>query len=304
MRRYILLLTCLGCLFSFSQERLDLFTLTGNYGFPAAYDSIYSGKGTETGIMTSAVVPVKLSEKSIWYNGLNYFFWGVDNDEMMPQDLMNPIRVHGFVLRTGLIQQLEKQRYFQVLFAPRFMTDFKNINSKHFQLGGIGLYGKRYSDRLKLGFGILFNQEFYGPNLVPLVDIDWKVSTKWTIVGLFPVYLKAKYQVNPRLDLGWSHFGLVTTYRLGDPRYQGDYIDRRSIDETFYTRFQLYRDLFLEGRIGYSFGRSYTQYAADQKLDLTLPLISIGDNRVAKNASIKSGFIASLRLVYSIKLTD
>mgnify|MGYP003933264357 CR=1 FL=1 len=289
---------------AFGQDRLDLFTLSGNYGFPTAYDSIYEGKGTETGFMASMVAPAVLSEKSVWYSSLNYFYWGVNNDEEMPQDIMNPIRVHGFILRTGLIRELDNGRSFQLIFAPRFMTDFKNVSSDHIQLGGIVTYGKRYSEKLKLGFGALYNHEFFGPNLVPLIDLDWKLNDKWTISGLFPVYGKVKYRFSDRLDGGWSHFGLVTTYRLGDSNYEGDYIDRRSIDETLYARYRLFGDFFLEGRMGYALGRSYTQYDADQKVDFTLPLISIGDDRVAKGASIHDGFIASLRVVYSISLED
>jgi hypothetical protein len=284
------------------QDRLDLFTLAGSYGFPSAYDSIYEGKGTETGIMASFVAPARLSDKSIWYSSLNYFYWGVDNDEEMAEDIMNPIRVHGLILRTGLVQEFEKGRTLQLIFAPRFMSDFKNVNSDHFQLGGIVTYGKRYSEKLKLGFGALFNQEFFGPNLVPLIDVDWKLNEKWSISGLFPVYGKVKYKFSERLDGGWSHFGLVTTYRLGDPNYEGDYIDRRSIDETLYARYRIFGDFFLEGRFGYALGRSYTQYEADQKVDFTMPLVSIGDDRVAKTASIHDGWIGSLRLVYSISL--
>ncbi len=77
--RILLLFLFLGLGQLFAQERLDLFTLAGTYGFPTAYDSIYQGKGTETGFMASAVAPVVLSEKSIWYSSLNYFYWGVDN---------------------------------------------------------------------------------------------------------------------------------------------------------------------------------------------------------------------------------
>ncbi len=304
MPRIFLLFLFLGMGQLFAQERLDLFTLAGTYGFPTAYDSIYQGKGTETGFMASAVAPAVLSEKSIWYSSLNYLFWGVDNDEVMADDIMNPIRVHGFILRTGLIREFEKGRSLQLIFVPRFMTDFKNVNSDHFQLGGIATYGKRYSEKLKIGFGALFNQEFFGPNLVPLIDLDWKLNEKWSIVGLYPVYGKVKYKFNERLDGGWSHFGLVTTYRLGDPNYEGDYIDRRSIDETLYARYRLFGDFFLEGRFGYSLGRSYNQYEADQKVDFTIPLISIGDDRIPKTASIHDGWIGSLRLVYSISLED
>ncbi len=286
----------------FGQDRIDLFTLSGGYGFPSAYDSIYQGKGTEKAIAAAFVAPVELSKKSIWYSGINYFFWGVDNDEVLPDDVMDPIRIHGFLLRTGLVQQLKNGTSLQLLFAPRLMTDFMNITSDHFQLGGIAIYDKKYNDDFKLGFGALFNQESFGPNLVPLVNLNWRLNEKWSVNGLFPIYGKITYRFNKRLDLGWSHFGLVTTYRLGDPDHPGDYIDRRSIDETLYARYQLFGDFFLEGRFGYSFGRSYHQYAADQKVDFTLPLISIGDNRTAKTASIHSGLIASFRVVYSIAL--
>lgn len=289
---------------AYAQDRLDIFTLSGRYGFPAAYDSIYKGKGTEYGITASMVAPAVLSEKSIWYSSLNYFYWGVDNDEEMPQDLMNPIRVHGLILRTGIVHEFERGRSLQVLFAPRFMSDFKGVDKDHLQLGGIVIYGKRYSENLKLGFGALYNQEFYGPNLVPLVDLDWRLNDRWSIVGLLPIYAKVKYKFSDRLDGGLSHFGLVTTYRLGDPDFQGDYIDRRSIDEALYARYRIFGDFFMEGRFGYALGRSYSQYDADQKVDLTLPLISIGDDRVAKGASIHDGIIVSLRIVYSISLKD
>ncbi|MCA0933274.1 DUF6268 family outer membrane beta-barrel protein [Lutimonas saemankumensis] len=288
----------------FSQERLDILTLSGRYGFPASYDSIYEGKGVESGFMASLVAPAKLSEKSIWYSSLNYFYWKVSNDEQMPEDVMNPIQIHGLILRTGLIQKFENDRSLQVLFAPRLMTDFKNVNSDHFQLGGIVVYEKIYRETLRLGFGALYNQEFSGPNLVPLVNVDWKINGRWSLVGLLPIYSKLKYKINDRLDAGWSHFGLVTTYRLGHPEYEGDYIERKSIDETLYARYNLFGDFFLEGRIGYAFGRSYKQYEADQKVDLSIPLITFGDNRIAKTASIHDGMIASIRLVYSVSIEN
>jgi len=285
-----------------AQERLDLFTLSGSYGLPSAYDSVYRGKATETGVMANLVAPVKLTDKLVWYNSLNYFYWQVDNDENMPVEIQNPIQVHGFILRTGVYYRFDESRSLQVLFAPRLMTDFVHNDTDNLQWGGLAVYDKRYHERLKIGFGLLYNQEFYGPNFVPLINVDWKVNQKWSITGLLPIYGKLKYQFNERFDAGWSHFGLVTTYRLGAEANIGDYIERRSIDETIYARYQLFGNFFLEGRFGYAFGRSYKQYDADQKMDFSLPLIEVGDDRTAKNISFEDGFIGSLRVVYSIEL--
>ena len=51
-------------------------------------------------------------------------------------------------------------------------------------------------------------------------------------------------------------------------------------------------------------GRSYGQYAADQKVSFGLPLYYIGDERTVKNTNFNGGPILDLRLVYNIKLPD
>ena len=284
------------------QETLDLVTISGRYGFPSSYDSIYDGKAKEYGAMIGLVAPIEISEKSIWYNSLNYFYSHVSDDEIMPTDIANPINLHGIILRTGLYEKFSKDRGIQIFFSPRLMSDFQNINGTHFQYGGMILYENRYSDKLKMGFGAMYNQEFFGPYLVPLINLDWKLSERWSISGLLPIYAKIKYEINERLNVGFSHFGLATSYRMGNIDYEGDYIERKSIDETLFARYRLVGDIFIEGRIGRTFGRSYAQYEADQKVDFSIPLISFGDNRVQKNVSIHDGWIANLRLFYSIPI--
>jgi hypothetical protein len=285
-----------------SQETLDLITISGRYGFPQSYDSVYKGKANEYGIMIDVKAPIKMSERSIWYNSLNYFYWHVSNDEEMPDDQMNPINLNGFILRTGLVQKFSNDRGLQIFLAPRFMSDFHDIDGSHFQWGGLALYEKQFKTSLKMGFGAMFNQEFFGPYLVPLVNLDWKISDKWSIVGLFPVYGKIKYQVNERLSAGLSHFGLITTYRLGAEAYAGDYMERTSIDETLFARVKLGNNFYAEARLGYALGRSYAQYEADQKVDFSIPLIGFGDDRVQKNVSFHDGVIGDLRLVYSVPI--
>jgi len=286
------------------QESLDILTVSGRVGVPQSYDSIYESKASEYGLMLSLVAPIEVNERSIWYNSVNYFYWHVNNDEDTPPEIVNPIDIHGIILRTGLYQKFSEDRGLQIFLAPRFMSDFNNVDIDHFQMGALVMYEKKYREGLKMGFGAMYNQEFFGPYLVPLVNLDWKISEKWSIVGLFPVYGKVKYQVNERFSAGWSHFGLITTYRLGGPEYQGDYIERKSIDESLFARYKLFGDIYVEGRIGYALGRSYAQYEADQKVDFSIPLVGFGDERVQKNVSFHDGVIASLRFVYSISLDD
>ncbi len=284
------------------QETIDLVTISGRYGFPSSYDSIYDGKAREYGAMIGLVAPIQISQKSIWYNSLNYFYSHVSDDEIMPTNIANPINLHGIILRTGLYKKFSRDRGIQIFFSPRLMSDFQYINGTHFQYGGMILYENRYSDKLKMGLGAMYNHEFFGPYMVPLINLDWKLNERWSISGLLPIYAKIKYEINERLNVGFSHFGLTTSYRMGNIDYKGDYIERKSIDEALFARYRLVSKIFIEGRIGRTFGRSYAQYEEDQKVDFSIPLISFGDNRVQKNVSFHDGWIANLRLIYSIPI--
>ncbi|MEN8187906.1 MAG: DUF6268 family outer membrane beta-barrel protein, partial [Bacteroidota bacterium] len=243
-------------------------------------------------------------EKSIWYNSVNYLYSHVSNEEEIPVGVASPINLHGIIIRTGLYQKLSEDRSIQILFAPRLMSDFNNINGDHFQYGGIVLYEKKISDKLKMGYGAMYNQELFGPYLTPLINLNWQLSNRLSITGLLPVYAKVKYKINDRFTAGISHFGLITTYKLGDSEYEGDYIERKSIDETLFGRYRITGNIYLEGRFGHTFGRSYTQYESDQKVGFSLPLIGFGDDRVQKNVSFKDGWITNLRLVYSIPIPE
>ena len=307
MYKILLLVIVIGCSsIASAQETLDILTISGHFGTPQSFEegSPYTGETTERGTMVNLVVPVVLNEKQIWYNSVNYMQWNVSNDIDTPDNIANPINVHGIILRTGLIQKLSNGNSIQAIFAPRLMTDFSNIDSKHFQFGGTFIYEKVYHDRLKIGYGVLYNQETFGPNVVPLVNLEWKMSERWSMSGLLPIYSKVKYKVNEKLNVGMHHFGLVTSYRLGEEATKNDYIERRSIDLGLFARYNITGGIHIEGRYGYSFGRSYAQYDENEKIELALPLATIGDNRTQINESsnFNNGTYAHVRLVYAIKL--
>lgn len=287
-----------------AQNSLDILTVSGRYGLPQTYDSLLSGKATESGIFAGLTVPVVFTKRTIWYNSLNYFYFHVENEPELSTAIANPINIHGFILRTGLYQKFDRGRGIQLLFAPRLMSDLKNIDGNSFQFGGLFMYEKKFRETLSMSFGLMYNQELFGPYFVPLINLNWQLSEKWRIAGLLPIYAKISYIVNENFNLGISHFGLITTYALSDPEYKGDYIERKSIDLSLYARHKIAGNFYLEGRFGRTFGRSYAQYAGDQKVSWGLPLVTFGDNRVQKNIDFKDGIILDIRLVYNIPIPE
>ena len=286
-----------------AQNSIDIFTLSGFYGTPANYQAPLDGKATESGSLLNLKVPIVLSDRTIWYNDLTYTFYSVTTDiDNEPGNMLTSMRLNAFILQTGLVQKIGEKNAFQFLLVPRYTTDFEGNDSKNWQFGMIALYEHRYNDNLLMRFGTLYNGELFGPLLVPLVYLDWRINERWQAVGLLPINLKINYKLSDRLITGFSHFGFTTTYRIGQPEFKTDYVERNSIDESLFLRYKVAGNIHLEGRFGYSIHRLYSQYAEDQKLDLRISILSFGDDRVQKNIDFDSGPIASLRLVYNVEI--
>jgi len=151
-----------------------------------------------------------------------------------------------------------------------------------------------------MGYGAMVNQERFGPYLVPLVNLEWYIGNRWSISGMLPVTARINYSVNDNFTVGFNHFGLITTYYLGEDAYGGDYMERQSIDLSLYARHRLFNIVYLEAMVGRSFGRSYKQYAGDQKVTFALPLVTFGDNRTPKNVTFADGILLQVKLVLNI----
>lgn len=301
MKKFLIFLTLAGMTVTgFSQRTIDILSWTGRYGLPQSYEDTYAEKATEWGSILSLTAGFKVSQNTFWAVNLNHFYFNVQGDPAIPDDLANPMVINGIILRTGIIQQLGNDWALQALVAPRLMSDFRNLDGNSFQMGGVLTLEKKFSDRLFMGYGAMVNQERFGPYLVPLVNLEWYIGERWSISGMLPVTARVNYSVNDKFTVGFNHFGLITTYYLGDEAYDGDYMERQSIDLSLYARHRLFSIVYLEAMAGRSFGRSYKQYAGDQKVTFALPLVTFGDNRTPKNVTFADGILLQMKLVLNI----
>jgi hypothetical protein len=282
----------------------DIVSISGRYGLPGDYKEVYTGEATEIGMLNSLTAGFKLAPRTMFAINVNHFYFNVKDGVDMPQGIASPINLNGIILRTGIVQQVGDAGKLQLLIAPRLMSDFKNLDGNSFQWGAMVSYEKASSQDFSWGVGGMYNQEFFGPYFVPLFFINWQVSEKWYIEGMIPVTAKVHYRVNEGLDVGFNHFGLTTSYRLGHEDYAGDYIERFSVDLSLFARQRLFSNIYVEGMVGRSFGRGYKQYAGDQKVDFAIPLVNFGDNRVAKNVTFKDGMIFTLKLIFNMKIPE
>ena len=305
MKRFTLFIVVgVICLCISAQNSIDVLTISGRYGFPQSYEKGFPGKATESGGLLNLKLGVKICKSTMWANDISYIHSRVNSDVQMPQDVADPIKLHGFIHQTGFIRKINESHALWMVFTPRYMTDLHESSETSLQLGGTFLFEKEFNNNLKMRYGAMFNQEFFGPMVVPLVYLKWHIADKWDISGLLPISSKIKYTANDRINLGIGHFGLITSYRLGEPENAVYYIERKCIDIFLFGRYRLLGNFHAEGRVGYALSRDYAQYETNEKMDFRLSIISFGDNRTQYNTSFNDGPIIDLRLVYNLPLTD
>lgn len=302
---HIALLLLLGISLQ-AQDRgtADIISLSGRYALPSEYKELYTGTAKEIGALNALSYGKNLALNTKFVINVNHFYFNVKDEPEMPAGIASPINVHGIILRTGVQQTLGNGGMIQILVAPRLMSDFQNLDGNSFQMGGVLSYQNDLNENLNLGFGLMFNQEFFGPYMVPLFLLDWQVSDRWYIKGMVPVTLKVHYRVNEGLDVGFNHFGLITSYWLGDEEYAGDYMERQSIDLSLFARQRLFSNIYIEAMAGRSFGRGYKQYAGDQTVKFAIPLVAFGDERNVKNVTFNDGMIFTVKLIFNMKIPD
>ena len=281
----------------FAQQSLDLISLSYKKGFDSDISET-DDSFTENTLFANLKIPIPISDKTILYNDVSYFGYLIQSGNSASA----PGNLYGVFFQTGIIQQLSESTSLQLLFVPRLMSDFNNIDKSHIQLGGIGFIQKNYHPGLTLRYGLVANKEFFGWLFAPVVYIDWQTNQKWYVNGLMPLFTKLGYHATDKLDVGFHYYGINTSYRLGKGVTAGNYMERRSVDLSLFGRYNIVDNLYFEGRFGISVSRKYLQYSENETVDFRLYSISFGDDRTGIETNVAPSPIIDFRLVYNLKI--
>jgi Domain of unknown function (DUF6268) len=206
-----------------------------------------------------------------------------------------------FGLRAGLSKKHSEKWSGTYILIPKLASDFKELSSKDFQIGGIVLFKYNKRENLNYKLGVYYNKELFGPMVVPLFGLYYiSKSEKFETNLTLPFQADANYQLHNRLNIGMNFNGLVRSYHLSElpESNEGGYVVKSSNELFAYLKVNITRGLSIQTRLGYTLGRSYRVYEEDDKISFGSILIRVGDDRQQLNTDFSNGFVYQVMLLY------
>ena len=204
--------------------------------------------------------------------------------------------VYGIQPTIGLTQKINSELTMRYLFLPALNSDFDDVSIRDIKLGGIvqAAYSKRPGLTWRATLG--FRDQWFGPQIIALVGLDWKVNEKWRIFGDAPRDLTIVYRLNQKNYVGFSLEAVNTSYKLKNRQYLSHNTAQPGL---FFERY-ITPSLALRATVSYSFIRHEDINHQQDKTDLQVDFVPIGYEPDPLNPAFSKGANFKLALSYRV----
>ena len=135
---------------------------------------------------------------------------------------------------------------------PKLASDFSNLGSGDFQIGGLALLEKKYSSRKVLKFGAYVSSENFGTTVTPIIGLWYKSkNSKFYVNATLPIRADVNYSITDAFSLGANLLSSVKSYNLSNERNSDFYVQEESIRLSAFAAYGFLNDmLVVRARVG------------------------------------------------------
>lgn len=244
--------------------------------------------------------PIVLDSNTTLLTGLAANSTNLKLDSNVPRTSL-----HSIGLKLGIKQVHSKKWSGTYMLLPKVAYELKGFSKEDFQLGLFTLFTFTKKENLKYKVGIYANSEKFGPMIVPLIGLYYlSPNNKFEANATLPISFDMNYDLFKKTTLGIDFSGLSKTFNLNNSMYttNNKYVVKSSNELFMYLKFQLGKSLFLNTKAGYAISRSNKVFDSNDKIDLAVSSIYLGDDRSQLNQNIEKGAIFKAELLYRFQI--
>lgn len=298
MKKIILILVSVLCLnLVYSQDYVDIVKLSVNN---TTLGNIENNYETDVNNLNFEVYyPKKVSEKLVLLTGLT-----AENTKLNLSQFSGKSSLTMTRLNLGIKYQHSEKWAGTYVLLPKLASDFENIGSNDFQIGGIAVLDYQYNESYKIKFGLYSSTENHGSTLTPLIGL-WHRSknNKFYINATLPIRMDANYSISKNFSVGSDLLTSIKSYNLSEVN-RNAYVQEESIRFALYAALGLLDNaVILRGKVGLD-TTDYGVYNSNDTVGvqvLTFPLSTDKRNRL--NAEFDSSLYMGFDAIYRFDLT-
>ena len=205
--------------------------------------------------------------------------------------------VYGITPVLGYRQRLSPRTELTALVLPALNSDLRAVRGADVTWGGVVRAAYRANARRAYRLTVGYRQQFYGPQYVLLLGLDWQLGQRWRLFGDLPTTFTISYAATPRVNVGFNLNGINTAYRLQD---RDQYFQYQQGHYGLFAETYLSAHWALRATAAYALTRRLDVYAKDDQWPATIDYIGLGQAPTPLNPGIEKGLAFRLALSYRV----
>ncbi|GAB3724370.1 hypothetical protein GCM10027594_05530 [Hymenobacter agri] len=205
--------------------------------------------------------------------------------------------VYGILPIVGYRQRLSPRLELTALALPALNSDLRDVRGEDLTWGGVVRAAYRTNPRRTYRLTVGYRQQFYGPQYVLLLGLDWQLGTRWRAFGDLPTSFTLSYAAQPRFNVGFNLIGINTAYRL---QFADRYLQYQQGHYGLFAEKYLTGHWVLRATLAYALTRRIELYERNQQWPATLDYIGLGTAPVPASPAVEKGGAFKVGLSYRV----
>ena len=280
-----------------AQDYLDILRISGNNSSLGNLKN--DEKTTVNNLNIELNYPIKLNEKLVLLTGFSF-----ENSNLSLLNMAERGNLLMTRLNLGIKYKYSAKWSGTFVLLPKIASDFKNIESRDFQISTIAIMDYQLSEMWKLKFGLYSSTENFGSILTPLLGV-WHRSKnkKFYINATLPIRMDMNYSLTKYFSVGADLLTSIKSYNLSQNN-STFYVQEESMRFALYLSHGFFKNaLIVRARGGFD-SSDYGLYNSSEKTGFQIFNFPFSaDSRDRLNPEFKGAVYVGADLIYRLDLT-
>lgn len=297
IKKVIVSLLLICPLLSYSQEYVDLITV--NYAKSGETKFRNSPENTIISIFDSKVLlPVVLNPKTAIITGFDF---NIKNLQLLPNAEFSDL--YYTRLKLGVNTEHSDKWTGSYALLPVISSDYKKLSFDDVYMGGIVIMTYKKNKSLNYKFGVYTGTQASGYFITALLGIYYKIpNSNFEITALMPGILDVNYGISNNTKVGIDYKGTSEAFKFHDENVLKTYVENSTLEFSSYIENNsITKNLLLRLKAGLATNK-YDVYAVNDKFNLNITPIKIGDDRTKLNQKMNSSLFFRFEAIYRFNL--